>query len=126
MIKFFIYNSRLVILITLAFVIMGVRGLLNLQRESIPPIDFARALIVTVYPGSSSSEVEELITKKIEDQIRSVEHLKDVNSISQPGLSQILIRIDIDNTDTKEIINELHQRLQNVQGLPPKFWILLD
>ena len=34
--KFFIYNSRLVILITLAFVIMGVKGLLNLQREIHP------------------------------------------------------------------------------------------
>ena len=118
--KFFISNSRLVILISLAFIVMGVRGIWNLQRESIPPVDFARAVITTVYPGSSSSEVEELITSKIENEIRSVNHLKDVHSESQPGLSQIRIRIDINTTDTAKVINELHKNLQNVQDLPPE------
>ena len=116
--NFFISNTRLVILISLCFVIMGIRGILNLKRESIPPVDFARAIIATVYPGSSPTEVDELITTKIEDEIRRVDHLKDVNSVSQPGLSQIVIRIDIDKTDTEKTINELNQALQNVQGLP--------
>ena len=118
--SFFISNSRLVILISLVFVFMGSRGLLNLQRESIPPVDFARAVITTVYPGSSSAEVEELITSKIEKEIRGIEHLKDIHSISQEGLSFITVRIDIDNTDTKEVINELRQAIQNVKGLPPE------
>ena len=116
--KFFIHNSRLVLLICLCFVIMGTKGILNLKRKSIPPVDFARAIITTVYPGSSSTEVDELITAKIEDEIRLVNHLKDVNSVSQPGLSQIVIRIDIDRTDSEKVINELNQALQNVQGLP--------
>ena len=118
--KFFIDNSRLVILITLGLIVLGLRGLTNLKREVIPPVDFATAIITTFYPGSSAKEVEELITTKIEDEIRTVPHLKDVNSISTPGFSQITIRIDIDNTNTKEILNELHQNLQNVQGLPPE------
>ena len=116
--NFFISNTRLVILICLCFVIMGTKGILNLKRESIPPVDFARAIITTVYPGSSSTEVDELITTKIEKEIRLVNHLKDVNSTSQPGLSQIVIRIDIDKADTEKVINELNQALQNVQGLP--------
>ena len=116
--KFFIENTRFVILITLLIIFMGIKGLKNLQKESIPPVDFATAIITTIYPGSSSQEVEELITKKIEDKIRTVAHLKDVHSISQAGWSQITIRIDMDNADTQEVINELHQALQNVSGLP--------
>ena len=118
--KFFIENTRLVLLITALLVFLGIRGLKNLQREAVPPVDFATAVITTVYPGSSAKEVEELITKKIEDEIRSAPHLKDVNSVSQAGLSQIIIRIDIDNTDSQEVINELSQTLQNVKGLPPE------
>ena len=118
--NFFLSNSRLVILISLTLILMGIRGLLNLKRESIPPVDFATAFITTAYPGSSPTEVEELITAKIEKEIRSVEHLKDVNSVSQPGLSLITIRMDIDNADTTKVVNELHQALQNVQGLPPE------
>ena len=118
--RFFIENTRLVILITLLLVFMGIKGLASLQREAIPPVDFATALIVTVYPGSSAKEVEELITKKIEDEIRSVSYLKDIHSVSKPGLSEITIRIDIDNIDTQKVINELSQTLQNVRGLPPE------
>ena len=116
--NFFISNSRLVILISLVFIFMGAKGLLNLQRESIPPVDFARAIITTIYPGSSPAEVEELITSKIEKEIKGIDHLKDVNSLSKEGLSLITIRMDIDNADTKEVINELRQALQNVKGLP--------
>ena len=116
--NFFLSNSRLVILITVGLVFMGIKGLMNLQRQTIPPVDFARAIITTIYPGSSPKEVEELITRKIEEEIRSVDHLKDVNSISKPGMSQIHIRIDIDKGNTTEVINELHQSLQNIQGLP--------
>ena len=92
--------------------------MLNLNRESIPPVDFARATITTVYPGSSPAEVEELITNKIEDEIRSTEGLKDVVSLSQNGMSFIYIRIDIDNSNTEEIINELHRFIQNAKNLP--------
>lgn len=116
--KAFINNSRLVLLIIVSIVFLGVRGLLNLNRESIPPVDFARATITTVYPGSSPAEVEELITNKIEDEIRSIEGLKDVVSLSQNGMSFIYIRIDIDNSDSKEIINELHRSIQNTKDIP--------
>ena len=118
--RFFIENTRLVILITFLLIFLGVRGLKNLQRETMPPVDFATAVITTVYPGSSAKEVEDLITKKIEDEIRSTPHLKDVNSVSKPGLSQIVVRIDMDNTDTQKVINELSQSLQNIKGLPPE------
>ena len=116
--KFFINNSRLVLLIILSIVFLGIRGILNLNRESIPPVDFARAIITTVYPGSSPAEVEELITNKIEDEIRSTEGLKDVVSLSQNGMSLIYIRIDIDNSNAEKIINELHRSMQNVKDLP--------
>lgn len=91
-----------------------------MQRQAIPPVDFARATITTTYPGSSPTEVEELITTKIESEIRTVRHLKDINSVSKPGISIINIRIEIDQANTIEVINELHQALQNVQGLPPE------
>ena len=116
--KFFIGNSRLVFLIILSIMILGIRGLLNLNRESIPPVDFARATITTVYPGSSPVEVEELVTNKIEDEIRSTEGLKDVVSLSQDSLSSILIFIDIDGRETKDVITELHRSMQNANNLP--------
>ena len=79
-----------------------------------------RLLLQPFIPGSSAKEVEDLITKKIEDEIRSVSHLRDVNAVSKPGLSQIAVRIDMDSADTQKVVNELSQSLQNIKGLPPE------
>ena len=116
--KFFLNNPRLVILIIFSLGLLGVRGLLQLKRESIPPVDFARARITTIYPGSSPAEMEELVTNKIEDEIRTVGGLRKVNSLSQAGLSTILIRVDIDNADSTQVINDLQHSLQKVKDLP--------
>ena len=114
----FINNSRLVILIIVSLGLLGLRGLLQLKRESTPTVDFARATLTTIYPGSSPSEVEELVTNKIEDEIRSVEGLKNIKSLSQAGLSAIQIRVDMDNFNSIQVINDLHHSLQKVKDLP--------
>lgn len=114
----FINNTRLVILIMGSLTILGIKGLLTLKRESIPPVDFARVLISTIYPGSSPKEVEELITNKIEDEIRSVEGIKDVHSFSKNGSNLIVIRTDIDNRESFKIVSELHHALQKAGPFP--------
>lgn len=116
--KLFIDNSRLVFLLTISIVVLGLRGLFHFDRESIPPVDFARALITTLYPGSSPTETEELITDKIEDEIQSVEGLKDVVSVSRAGVSAIMVRIDIDSKNAEKVIPDLHHAIQNTKGLP--------
>ncbi|MCY4513254.1 MAG: efflux RND transporter permease subunit [Bdellovibrionales bacterium] len=114
----FINNSRLVILVLVSLGLLGIKGLLQLKKESRPTVDFATATLTTVYPGSSPSEVEELITNKIEDEIRSVEGLKTIQSHSQAGLSFIHIRVDMDNFDSTQVINDLYHSLQKVRDLP--------
>lgn len=114
----FIDNYRLSLLLTLAIVVLGARGLSILKKESIPPVDFARAAITTVYSGSSSKEVEELITDKIEEKLMSIDGFKDVVSTSQGGYSTISISIDIDKFDSDKVITETYQALQQVKGLP--------
>ena len=116
--KFFIDNPRLVLFIVLSLSALGLRGLFHLKREARPPVDFARALITTIYPGSSPAEVEELVTDKIENEIRSVEGLKEIRSVSRSGLSVIYIRVDIDRFDSTQVINDLHHSLQKVRDLP--------
>ncbi len=93
-------------------------GLKSLNRESYPAIELAKAFVTTVYPGSSPEEVEEKITKKIEDEIRTVSGVKDVRSVSQSGLSKIFIRVDMDNANTKEVMGELQRAVEKTDGLP--------
>jgi len=99
----------------------GLIGLSTLQRESFPPVDFAKVTITTVYPGSTSQEVEEKITIPIENELRGIEGLKDIKSTSQNELSKIEIRIDIDDPsiNTKDVVSDIQRAVDRVQNLPP-------
>lgn len=117
---FFIDNWKLSVVLMLFLILSGVGGMNQVRRESRPPVDFARVTITTNYPGASPEEVEELITMKIEDAVREVEGLKDVRSVSQPNLSTINVRIDMDNFDTEVVVDDLQRAVQRVTDLPPE------
>lgn len=115
---FFIDNWKLSLVLMIFTVVSGILGLSQVRRESRPPVDFASATITTIYPGASPEEVEELVTTKIEDEIREVEGLRDVQSVSQANRSTINVRIDMDNVDTKVVIDDLQRAVQRVSDIP--------
>ncbi len=117
-VDFFIRNYKLTIVLTLFFVIFGIQGLRRMNAEAWPQVDFATAIITTAYKGASPEDMEALITKPIEDEIRTVSGLKDVKSTSQTGLSTIMVRIDMDNVDEKEVMDDLQKAVQRVSKLP--------
>lgn len=126
-IEFFVRNNKFTFIVTLFFLVIGLLGLLRLNAESYPTVDFAAATVVTNYYGASPEEIENEITKPIEDEIRTVRGVKDVRSISQSGLSKITIRVDMDNYDVPEVMDDLQKAVQRVTDLPagikeaPKF-----
>lgn len=115
---FFIRNYKLTIVLSFGLLIMGLQGLKSMNAESYPTVDFAQAIVTTVYRGASAEDIEAKITKPIEDEIRSVTGLKDVRSVSQPGISTIFIRVDIDNADVEKAMNDLQKAVDRAQGLP--------
>jgi multidrug efflux pump subunit AcrB len=118
--QFFIENSKFTLVVTIAILIMGIQGLVKMNSESFPSVNFAQAIVTTRYDGASASDVETKITKPIEDKIREVTGIKDVRSISQSGLSTIIVRGDMDNVDdVKEVMSDLQRAVDSVNDLPP-------
>ena len=117
-VDFFLRNYKLTLVLTMFVVVFGLQGLNKMNSESWPQVDFATATIVTQYNGASPEDIEALITKPIEDEIRTVSGLKDVKSVSQTGLSTIMVRIDMDNVDEKEVMDDLQKAVQRVSKLP--------
>ena len=115
---FFINNYRFTFLLTALVVLAGVLGFSALNRETRPPVSFAIVTISTVFPGSSALEVEERITNKIEAQIQGVSGIRDYTSISQPGLSKVSVRIDMDRYNVSEVIKDVEREVGRVQDLP--------
>lgn len=121
MIRFFVDNWRFSFLLTALMLILGVLGLNLLQRESFPPVNFATLTVVSIYAGASPEEVQDRVTRPIEDELRGISGIKDVLSVSQSGRSQITVRIDIDRDDVRNVVNEVQRAVTRAGGrLPPE------
>lgn len=120
MIEFFLRRPVLSNLITAVLVIIGGWHFFTSRREVFPDIKFDIVLIQTPYPGASPEEVETLVTRKIEDQVRAVSGVDRAESFSLENLSIIVLRIDDDLTEREKdkAVNDLYQAAQRVEDLP--------
>ena len=118
---FFLRNSKFTAILSFGLIIFGLMGLLRMNAESYPAVSLATATIITSYDGASAEDIEIKITKPLEDEIRSVSGLKDVKSISQAGLSTIVVRIDMDdpNVDVDEAMGDVQKAIDRTTKLPP-------
>ncbi len=115
---FFVDNYKFTFILTIFVAMFGLLGMMQLNSESFPSVDFATAMVTTRYPGATPSDIETKITKPIEDEIRKVSGLKDVRSMSQGGQSTIVIRIDMDKENVPKVMADLRRAVDGVKELP--------
>lgn len=118
MVKFFIENYKLTIVLSLMLFVYGLQGISKMNAEKFPAVSLATATVITQYDGASSEDIEVKITKPIEDEIKEVIGIKDISSITKSGLSTITIRVDMDNFDVAEVMDEIQKKVEKTPGLP--------
>ncbi len=102
-----------------ATIVLGFYALGKLQVELQPKVDFPVITIITVYPGASPTEVETLISKPIEDAVAGVEGLRQINSVSQYGLSQVVLEFYI-GTDISQAYIDVQAKINAVLNQLPR------
>ncbi len=99
----------------LLFILLTVTGfisLFQLPAERYPDISFGKVIITTNFPGASPIEVETLVTKKLEEQISTVENIDWISAISYPERSHIRVKF-IDDADYQHLYTEIRLKILN-------------
>ncbi len=81
-------------MITLAAVVFGLTALSRLDLKLLPEIKYPSLTIQTEFPGTAPVDVENLVTRPLEEAVGVVPGLRKVHSISQAGLSQISLEFN--------------------------------
>lgn len=115
--NYFLQSFRVTFIILIGLAVLGVWSAVTLPRESTPEIDIPVALVLTVYPGSSARDVEELITTPIEDELINIEGLDNLTSSSRLGVSTVMVEFEADQ-DLDEAIRTLREEVSSIRGLP--------
>lgn len=91
--EFAIQKRSVTYFVVLILVIAGVLCFSQLGRLEDPEFTVKTAVITTYYPGASSEQVELEVTDRIEKKIQEMSEVKDIASISRPGISIIKVNI---------------------------------
>ncbi|MCX6279434.1 MAG: efflux RND transporter permease subunit [Bacteroidetes bacterium] len=108
-----IKRPSFIIVIFLALGMMAVFGYYQLGYELLPKIDQPYVTVKTEYPGASPGEVENNVTRLIEDALSGIEKVKNISSTSYEGLSIIAIEfyrnatINVAVQDVQRKVNEI-------------------
>ncbi len=107
-----------VVMITLIVVIMGVVSLTRLPIDLLPEIEIPVVAVVTSYNGAGPREIEELITKPLENVISTVNNIKSVTSTSSEGNSIIIAQFTF-GTDMNFASLDVRERIDLIKGMLP-------
>ena len=94
LITYFIRHSVAVNVVILAFLVFGLNGAFNLKSSFFPLTDSKNISINVVYPGASPQEVEEGIILKIEDNLKGLNGIERVTSVSRENSGNINVEIE--------------------------------
>lgn len=97
--------------------LFGILSLLNLPMELQPGGDRPEISITTPYPGASPAEVENLVTRPIEERLEEVQGVQEMTSTSQAGRSNISLEFQWGNDIDERLVDVLN-KLQQVESLP--------
>ncbi len=97
--------------------LFGILALFQLPLELQPGGDRPEISITTPYLGASPAEVEDLVTRPIEERLEEVQGVQEITSTSRAGISTINIEFDWDRDIDRSLIDVLN-KLQQVEALP--------
>ena len=91
-------NTTVIYIVAILITLYGLNKFTTMPKESFPDIVVPTISISTVYVGNSPKDIENLVTRPIEKQIKSISGAKvnKVNSVSQQDFSLIIVEFDTD------------------------------
>jgi len=114
-----IKRPTLVVVTFTVVVFLGIFSYNQLKYELLPKFTPPIFSVATVYPGASSYEVEQSVSKKLEDALSSIEGLETIRTVSQQGVSMIILELNF-NSDINWAIQDARQKIGAVRGDMPR------
>ncbi|MCB9660367.1 MAG: efflux RND transporter permease subunit [Sandaracinaceae bacterium] len=112
--SFSVRQPVLVNLVAIFSLVLGYMVLRDMTRESIPAVPTGWCQIITLVPGASAEEVEQLVTVPLESAAGDVDNIEQMFSTSREGLSSIFIQFEPSVEDVGRAVIEVSNQTSRV------------
>jgi multidrug efflux pump subunit AcrB len=116
-IAWMVYNRVTPNLIMIALLLGGFYMSSKIKREVFPEFELNTVSISVAYPGSSPEEVEQGIVLAVEEAIRAIDGLKEVNATADEGGARIVAELR-DDADVQKALQDIQQEVDRITTLP--------
>ena len=115
------YNS-IMLLLMVVLIGFGVFALINMPKNEFPSFTIRQGVVAAVYPGATSAEVEEQVTKPLETFLWSFKEIKKDKTRSQTkdGIAYIFVELNDDVTNKDEFWSKFKIKLQQFKMSLPQ------
>ncbi len=108
--------------ITMIFVALAVLGIYSYNQmgvDLLPRMDWPIVSVVTVYPGAGPQEVENDVSKPLEDGLSSLNSIDNIRSYSRENVSVVVVQFSF-STDVNTAANDVQRSVDMVRSRLPK------
>jgi hydrophobic/amphiphilic exporter-1 (mainly G- bacteria), HAE1 family len=102
-----------VVMTALAIAAFGIVGYKRLPLELFPDIAYPSLTVQTDFPDTAPQEVENLVTRPVEEAVGVLRGLKSIHSVSRPGVSEVTLEFDWDS-DMDMLSMEVREKLDRL------------
>lgn len=108
-------NKTSIYVLTVIISLFGLMSYFNMPKEQFPEIVFPQMYVATIYPGTSPSDMEKLVTKHIEKQVKGISGVKKITSNSIQDYSSVLVEFntDVDVNIAKQKVKDAIDQAKN-------------
>ncbi len=114
--EFSVRNSVLVNIVIVLVLVLGAFSVLRLPQEQFAEVPFYFINISVPYPGVSAEDVEESVTRVVENEMQGVDRLDTYTSLTQDGLASITLEFeeDISGREFDRVFQDVRNRFQRL------------
>jgi multidrug efflux pump subunit AcrB len=112
-------NKSTVYLLAVMLLIFGVISYVTMPKELFPEINYPTVFVQTVYPGNSPVDIENLITRPLENELQTVKGIKTLKSNSLQDFSMIFVEFQT-SVDIKSALLDVKDAIDKAKSKLPK------
>ena len=105
-------------LAVLSLLFFGFIAFTTMKMELLPDMNFPYMIVSTVYPGASPEDIDELVSKPIEEEVSLLSDVEEVQSRSMENVSMVIVRYRY-GTNMDRAYDKLKKKLDVLKGNLP-------
>lgn len=106
------------LVIFIAVIVLGAYSLRQIPIDFYPEFDFPVISLITTYPGASAADIETNVTRRLEDNLSTINNLKRMTSASRDNVSTVSLEFEY-GTNLDEATNEIRDVVGRVMRWMP-------